>query len=327
MIETACYRFETFLKTQISRRKFLKVILGGLLFLFAETTWLKTAFAKREDSTGRPKKNIKGQHDLVVAEGTDPYKNTIAAIAALGGMQIFVKKGDTVVIKPNIGWDRTPEQAANTNPEVVAALTDLCFKAGAKRVNIFDVTCNDERRCYLNSGIQQAAKAKKANIYFPNHWNVLNARFKYKSKMEGWPVLRDAIECDTFINVPVLKHHGLTRLTLGMKNLMGVCSGVRGQIHLDIGQKLVEITDFIKPELTVIDATRFLTKNGPSGGNLNDVVPLNKVLAGTDPTLTDIYAAQLVKVNPMDVPYLKNAVEKGFGMTDPAKADIFRVTA
>ncbi|MFH1752596.1 MAG: DUF362 domain-containing protein, partial [Candidatus Omnitrophota bacterium] len=179
--------------------------------------------AKAEDPavSGRRKKGIKGDHDLVVAQGSDPYRMTVKAIEKMGGMGRFVKKGDTVVVKPNMAWDRTVEQAANTNPLVVAALVELCYKAGAKRVNVFDRTCNSAERCYINSGIKKAAEEKNAKVYFVDDWNYVKARFSYKSLMDGWPIYRDAVECDTLINVPVLKDHGLANLTLSMKNFMG----------------------------------------------------------------------------------------------------------
>ena len=324
-METFFYRFETFLKQRISRSGFLKVCCGCLLALVCQNQWLRSAFAKSAESPGRKRSRVRGRHDLAVAKGQDPYENTVKAVAAMGGMTRFVKKGGVVVIKPNMAWDRSPEQAANTNPDVVAALVELCYKAGAKRVNVFDIPCNDDRRVYDHSGIMAAAKAKGAQVYFADHWNVFKAKFAHKSTMEDWPVLRDAVVCDTFINVPVLKHHGLTNLTLSMKNLMGVCSGKRGLMHLDIGHKLVDITQFISPDLTVIDATRILMRNGPSGGNLNDVQDYHTVFAATDPTLADTYACSLVQVDPMTVPYLQAARERGFGSGDLSAADIVTV--
>ena len=314
-----------FKSMRISRRRFLKTAFAGIVISAMQGVFLKKVFAKEGVSTGRQKSGIKGDYDLVMAEGDDPYINTVKAIEAMGGMGKFVKKDSIVVIKPNIAWDRTPEQAANTDPQVVAALIDLSYKAGAKRVNVFDISCNDARRCYDRSGIQKIAKEKGASVYFADDWNVLKAKFSYKSPMEGWPILRDAIECDTFINVPVLKHHGLTGLTLSMKNLMGVCVANRGLIHMDIGRKLVDLTGFINPDLTVIDAHRFLSNNGPSGGDLKDVVTLNKLIVATDPTLADTFAARLVERDPFSISYINNARERNFGSVDLDKAKIFNV--
>jgi uncharacterized protein (DUF362 family) len=324
-MEQFLYGFESYLKKKISRNSFLKICLGGVAYFIANNVLLKTAFAKSEKSNGREGSGVKGNYDLVLAEGADPYENTVKAVKAMGGMERFVKKGARVVVKPNMAWDRTPEEAANTNPFVVAALVDLSFKAGAKKVTVFDVPCNDERRVHETSGIAKAAREKGANVIFANHWNVLKAQFPYDSPMSNWPVIRDAVQCDTFINAPVLKHHRLTGLTLSMKNLMGVCSGTRGLMHIDIGRKLVDMTDFIKPDLTIIDATRVLTKHGPSGGDLKDVVRMDKLIAATDPTLADSFAATVMKIDPMKIPYIKVAVERGFGASDISAANILKI--
>jgi uncharacterized protein (DUF362 family) len=252
---------------------------------------------------------------------------TVKAVKALGGMEKFVGKNSVVVIKPNIGWDRSPQQAGNTNPQVIAALIDLSYQAGAGKVKIFDIPCNEARRCYASSGIEKAAREKGAHVYFADEWNVIKARFDFESPMEDWPVLKDAVECDTFINVPILKHHGLTNLTISMKNLMGVCGGNRGLIHRDIGRKLVDLTYFINPDLTVIDAFRVLARNGPTGGDLNDVVDLRTIVAGCDPTLADIYAARLMGLDPLSVPNIQNAVERGIGNADIDAARIAELKA
>lgn len=317
--------FERLLKRKISRKGFVKLCWAGIGSLALNRALFKFAFGQDDSFTGRAVKKIKGLHDLVVAKGEDAYVMTVRAIEAMGGMAKFVKKNSTVLIKPNIGWDRSPEQAANTNPQVVGALVDMCFKAGAKRVNIFDRTCNESKRCYENSGIEKIAKEKGANVYSPDDWNVIKAKFNYKSPMEGWPVYRDALECDTFINAPVLKHHMLTGLTLSMKNLMGICSGDRGLMHFDIGTKLAHLTDFIKPDLTVIDAYRVLRRNGPTGGNLTDVIDMKTLMVGTDPVLCDSYAAKLMDRDPLSISYIEQAVKLNLGNADIAKADILTI--
>jgi uncharacterized protein (DUF362 family) len=317
------------MKNMITRKDFLKLCVAGIAGLITSSQLLKKAFAapKPDLSMGRVKLNRKGDHDLVVSRGDDPYQITTKAVEAMGGMEKFVKRGDVVVIKPNIGWDRSVEQAADTNPQVVAALIDLAFAAGAKRVNVFDITCNDTRPCYENSGIEAAAKARGANVYFPDEWNTVNAHFEYSSPMEGWPILKDALECDSFINVPILKHHGLSGLSLSMKNLMGVCGGNRSLMHTGIGRKLVDLTDLISPDLTIIDAYRALLRHGPTGGRLEDVKELKTVVAATDPVLADTYAATLVDVDPLSLSFIKSAIERGLGSADISKADIFNVTA
>ena len=319
--------FEKFTLKKMTRKGFLKLCGIGIGSMVLNNALFKIALGKDEVSAGRQVKRIKALHDLAVVKGEDPYVITVKAVEALGGMEKFVKKNSTVLIKPNIGWDRSPEQAGNTNPYVVAALVEMCFKAGAKRVNVFDRTCNDAKRCYENSGIEKAAKEKGANVYFPDDWNIVKANFNYKSPMEGWPVYRDALECDTFINVPVLKNHGLTGLTLSMKNLMGICSGQRGLIHFDIGTKLAHLTDFIKPDLNVIDAYRVLLRNGPTGGDLADVMAMKTIIAGADPVLCDSYAAKLMDKDPLSISYINQGAKLNLGSADINKADILKITA
>jgi len=311
----------------VTRNVFLKYCLLGAAVLISNSARAKKALDGKASCTPRPRRKTATKCDLAAVEGPDPYRNTVLAVEKLGGMKRFVKKGSTVLVKPNIGWDRTPAQAANTEPAVVAALVEMAFKAGAKRINVFDVPCDEDAACYERSGIAKAAKEKGATVFFPDHKNVLLARFPYKSGMEGWPLIREAVECDTFINCPVLKDHGSTRLTLTIKNLMGACSGKRGMMHIGMPKKLVDLADFLMPELNVIDATRVLLRNGPSGGDLADVAVKNTVLASTDMSLVDTFACGLVQVDPMDVSYLKAARERGFGRTKLEGARIVRAKA
>lgn len=315
---------ETLLASRISRKRFIKLCLAGLGTLFMSSVFPRRALGE-DFSMGRKPRKISAAKDLVVAKGEDPYLMTVKSIEAMGGMDRFVRKNDVVLIKPNMAWDRVPEQAGTTNPEVIEALVELSFKAGARRVNVFDRTCNDARRCYENSQIAESARKKGANVYFVDDWNFVKAHFPYDSPMEGWPIYRDAIECDTFINVPILKHHGLTGLTLSMKNLMGICGGQRGNIHNNIGVKLAHLTDFIKPDLTIIDAYRVLVRNGPSGGDLKDVEYYKTLIVGIDPTLADSYASGLLGKDPLSINYIDESRKNNFGNFDVSKADILEL--
>ncbi|MGA2091313.1 MAG: DUF362 domain-containing protein, partial [Endomicrobiales bacterium] len=248
-------------------------------------------------------------------------------VGACGGMGHFVKKGAVVVVKPNIGWDRTPEQGANTHPAVVEALVRMSFEAGAKIVKVFDFTCNDSRRTYENSGISAAAKKAGATVYYVDDWKFFPAQFPAGSLMKDWPLFRDAVECDCLINVPVAKHHHLTGLTLSLKNLMGICGNNRGHMHQDITPKLAEVLTFMKPELTVIDASRILLRNGPSGGDVSDVKRMDTILASADPVLADAYAATLFGIEPAEIEHIKYAAEHNLGSMNIKAAKIAHVGA
>lgn len=293
----------------MDRRSFLRVL--GLSYLFHR--WLLRDLA----AAGMPV--------LAVAEGTDYGHITRQAINALGGMGRFVKPGQTVVVKPNMGWDRNAEQGANTHPLVVKAVVEECLKSGAKKVKVFDRTCNDERRCYINSGIEPALKGMK-NVEVKH---IEDERFRKVSIANGvtlkeWELYGEALSADVFINVPVAKHHGLTKLTLGLKNVMGVMGGNRGSIHKKIDGALADINSVLKSHLVVIDATRVLTAHGPQGGDLRDVKVLNKVIAGTDIVAADAYATTLFGLKPADIAVTVAAHKRGLGEMDLKKIRIIK---
>lgn len=250
--------------------------------------------------------------DLAVVKGEDPYHLTKNAVSLLGGMNKFISKGDIVVVKPNIGWDRRPQQAANTNPEVVKATVELCYEAGAKQVKVLDNPCNQARRTYARSGIAKAAKSAGAKVYFPNprHLKKINIKGEW---LKEWEVFSDFLEVDKIINVPIAKHHSLTRLTMGMKNWLGCLGGNRNQLHQQIDKAITDLSAFFKPCLTILDAYRILIKNGPQGGRLSDVKIQKTVIAGIDYVAVDAFGATLFGLKPENLGYLQLAYKRGLG--------------
>ena len=311
--------------TNISRREFIKTV-----FAFAAAFYSRKLFAAQKyllPVSTSAKTAVSKTYKLAIIKGADPAKTVRRAVDAVGGIKKFVRPGNIVVVKPNMSWDRTPEQAANTNPAVVSEIVKMCLEAGAKKVKVFDRPCSNALRAYKNSGVEEAARKAGADVFHVEDWNYIKAKFKYKSPLEDWPVYRDAVEADCFINVPVLKHHGLTGLTLSMKNLMGVMGGNRGSVHGNIGIKLAHITDYISPELTIMDATRFLSANGPSGGSLSDVRIYNTIIAGTDPVLVDSHSAMLVGYkSPLEIGYIREAADMGLGFVSIDAQYILRET-
>ncbi len=292
----------------MERRTFLKIL--GLASLFG-TGMLRSLFAAEGPV-------------VVVAEGRDYEKVTVRALSALGGMKRFVKPGDTVVVKPNIGWDRRPEQAATTHPLVVRAVAAGALAAGAKRVKVFDRTCNDARRCYVNSGMEAALKGMRG----VDLKHIEDERFR-KVRLNGrslreWELYDEALSADVLINVPVAKHHGLTGLTLGLKNIMGVMGGNRGSVHRHIDGALADINAVLKSTLIIIDATRILTAHGPQGGDLSDVKILNKVIASTDIVAADAYATTLFGLKPENVGTTVTAYRRGLGEMNISRMRIVR---
>lgn len=240
---------------------------------------------------------------------------TEEAIKALGGMQRFVKKGNVVWVKPNIGWNRKPEFAANTNPDLVATLVRLCLEAGAKTVRVGDLTCNPAKEAYGNSGIEAAVIQAGGEIVYLDPKRFKEYPLSGK-RLEKWEFYPDIIESDLVINCPVVKHHGISKATLCMKNYMGVIGGNRGFFHQDIQTCLADVTAFMKPRLCVLDAIRILTANGPSGGNLADVKRMDTVAAGTDIVALDAFGAELLGHKPADIATVAMGQERGLGKMD-----------
>jgi uncharacterized protein (DUF362 family) len=297
----------------MERRKFLKcAAITGCSLLF--DGGLNTLLSSQKASE---------KSDIVVARGAgkSPASITKAAIDAMGGIRKFISRGDVVVIKPNMSWDRLPEQAANTNPEVVATIVKLCFEAGAKKVKLFDRSVSDPRRCYKQSGITDAVSGLGAELTY-----IDDRRFRDISMngqvLKSWPLYQDLFEADKIINVPIAKHHGLARLTMAMKNWMGVMGGQRGRIHQKIGESLADLALVIKPTLTVLDAVRILTANGPQGGDLDDVKRMDTVVVGIDQIAVDSYGATLFGMKGSDLSYVKAAVSAGIGTMDLSKLKI-----
>jgi uncharacterized protein (DUF362 family) len=261
------------------------------------------------------------------AKGKDYYALVAQVLEPLGTISKFVTTGDRVVIKPNMAWDRNPAQAANTHPQVVKALVELSLDAGAGKVMVFDRTCNEERRCYVNSGIQDAmatVKDSRLKYYHPDSRKFVPVDIKRGKAIRRLEIYKDALEADTYINVPVAKHHSLSRLTLGLKNSMGVLGGNRGQMHQNIGQKLADLATVVKPKLTVIDATRVLLRNGPQGGDIDDVKILDTVIASADPVACDAYATTLFDLQPEEISSTVAAYKLGLGEMDLAKMRIIQ---
>lgn len=259
---------------------------------------------------------------LAVTRNASPAALVAKAIEMIGGISKFVKAGQSVLIKPNISWDRLAEQAATTNPQVVAEVVRLCKNAGARQIRIVDRTCNHAQRCYKRSGIEKMASDAGAQVR-----HVVNSRFKETAIAEGrivksWPIYKDVFDADVVINIPIAKHHNVSGVSLGMKNIMGLLGGNRGDLHVDFATKIVDLNTVIRPTLTIIDAYRVLRRNGPSGGSLDDVEEKKVVIAGTDPVAVDAYAVQLFGLQAQNIHYLNNAAKRGLGRLDLAKVRI-----
>ncbi len=310
--------------TRSSRRKFLKraTALGGVTLLspyfslarsdppvpaVADTSELVMAIARWQPEAEGDVRSI-------------ATKLTQEAMTALGGMARFVAKGDVVWIKPNIGWNRAPELAANTNPDVVATLARLCLEAGAKKVKVGDNSCHPARQTYRTSGIEVAVREAGAEMVYLDDRRFKDVDLGGK-QLSSWPLYPEAIEADLLINVPIVKHHGLSRVSLCMKNTMGIAGGDRGRWHQALPNCLVDINAYLQPQLCILDAVRILTGHGPQGGNLADVKRLHVVAAGRDIVALDSFGAELLGHEPAQIDTIRAGHAAGLGQMDYRQVD------
>jgi len=252
---------------------------------------------------------------LAVVRGKDADKMVRTAIEKIGGMGRFISPGEKVLLKPNAAWDRQPEQAANTNPAVVGTVVRLCLEARASGVWVTDVSVNDPYRCFARSGIEDAVKRAGGRIRFTTENDFVLTDLKGES-LKVWPVSAFYHQADKLINLPVVKHHSLSKCTMAMKNLYGCLGGQRNRLHQDINTSIADLASAIRPTLTVMDATRVLKRNGPTGGNISDVSIENTVVAGVDLVAIESYGLRFLDLKVEDIPFITMADKRGIGISD-----------
>ncbi|MBI2388850.1 MAG: DUF362 domain-containing protein [Deltaproteobacteria bacterium] len=316
-----------------SRREVLQRVglAGGVIAgaaAIGKLRWDRGGFAQHQAEGQRQVRDFRVKADLpldmVVVRGAPklpdhpdskpatPEQLVQAALAAMGGIQRFVSRGDIVAIKPNIGWDRTPLHGDNTNPQVVAAMVKACYEAGAKRVVVTDASCNEPSRCFQRSGIWNAAYAVGAEVVLPTDHRFRTMRLR-GDVLDEWPVYTPLVNADKVINLPIAKHHNLSKYTAAMKNWYGVLGGRRNRLHQSIDVSIADLATFMRPTLTVVDAVRVLMRNGPQGGNLDDAREQHTLIASIDQVAADAWGCQLIGQTRENLAYLKLAEERGIG--------------
>ena len=251
---------------------------------------------------------------IVVASNKSPAQLVRAAVDGMGGMKRFVKPGNTVVLKPNIAWARKPEQAANTNPEVVAEVIRLCKAAGAREVKVIDHSIDGPDTAVLKmSGIGPAAEAAGARVISARSQAMYQrVNVKGGKVLRSADVLRDLMRADVWINLPIAKVHGSTKVTLACKNLMGVVWD-RGAWHqsASLDQCIADFAAQFRPNLIILDGVRTLLSNGPKGPG--KVASPGVVVAGLDPLAVDAYGVTLLGLKPQEVGHIKLGFASGVG--------------
>lgn len=296
---------------------------GGALWLGSrqnETNAATTVFKPKNYRTAiDPARPV-----LATVRGKDYKRAVELAIDALGGIGAFIAAGDYVCIKPNIGWDRTAAQGANTHPDIVAELTNLCHQAGAAKIVVIDVPCSAPERSYARSGIKAAAAEQGAEVIIADDSYLREIDFGPDS-LGKWQVLKPVLECNKLINVPVIKHHSLSGMTGAMKNWFGSLSGPRNRLHQQIDDNLVELCRLFQPTLTIADATRVMQRNGPTGGRPDDLIEYDCVAASIDQVAIESYSTRFLKKNPADFPFIGEAERQGLGVIHPPDSKIAEI--
>lgn len=265
---------------------------------------------------------------VAVVRNGSPEEMFRKGIAALGGITAFVKPGQRVVVKPNIGWDRAPEFAANTNPGLVGEIVRQCVAAGAAQVVVFDHTCNAWAKCYKSSGIAAAVEAAGGRMAEAHD----KAAYREVSRpaagsMKTALIHKEILEADVFINVPILKNHGGAKMTAALKNFMGLVWDRQYMHRHNLAQSIADAALYRKPDLNVIDAYRIMQTNGPLGVGLGDVRNPRYQILSRDIVAADTLAAKLLRF-PLDtVPYVALAEKHGLGTADEARMDVLRLEA
>jgi uncharacterized protein (DUF362 family) len=304
-----------------TRRDFLR--LAGSAGIGAVLGATGCSSASPAEPTPEPQGPTGDQAYMSIVHGPDPAAITRAAVQALGGMERFVRSGDDVIVKPNICVNyRTPEYAATTHPDVVATLVRLALAAGAKRVRVMDTPyTGDPETAYRESGIYDAVVEAGGEMEIMSNVKYASFDLPKGQDIRSWEIYRDVIEADVLINVPIAKHHGSSRLTLGAKNLMGVIQRAN-QFHRNLHQRIADLHSRVRPHLTVLDAVRILTAHGPAGGNLGDVRQLDTVVASHDTITVDAYATTFFDLRPEDIGYVRLGAEMGLGEADWSKVRV-----
>ena len=305
----------------MKRRDFLKKSIGAGIFTGSLLTigGYGRIFANTTNNPTLP-------YDLIAVKDGEPDKMFDKAIDAMGGMKKFVKPGQKVVVKPNIGWDVIPEKAANTNPKLIARIIKHCFDAGASKVYVFDHTCDEWRKCYNNSGIEKAAKEAGATVAPGNTEGYYQSVEVPKGKVLTQAKEHELVlESDVFINVPILKDHGSARLTIAMKNLMGIVWDRKFWHRNDLHQCIADFASYRKPDLNIVDAYRVMRRNGPRGVSTADVSTMKYLIMSDDIVATDVASAKIFGSDPESIRHIDIAGEAGYGQMDLSKLKIGRL--
>lgn len=315
------------MKTELQRRDFIKkgFAIGATFSLIDLGGLFAAEPATAATSGGKPAKD--GPPDMVAVRGTDRKAMLDTALAKLGGIGAFVKPGQTVVLKPNAAWDKTPELAANIHPDLVGHMVELCLKAGAKEVNVFDHTCQEWKSCYKNSGVEDAVvKAGGKMIPGNDETMYVDVEAPQAVKLKKAKIHRLIKDADVYINMPVLKHHGGATITGCLKNVMGLVWDRRFFHDNDLQQCISDGVYLRKPDLNILDAYNPMARNGPQGRSTDDLIKdVNTLLVSRDPVACDAAGSMILGHKQDGIKHVSLAAAAGHGVCDLSQLNIERI--
>ncbi len=278
---------------------------------------------KKHETGGEPE----GTPDLVAVRGGERKAMLDKALAAIGGIGAFVKKGQTVVLKPNAGWDKSPEMGANTHPDLVARMVELCLEAGAKEVNVFDHTCSNWKRAYENSGIKEAVeKSGGKMISGDDETMYIEKEAPDAVALKKAKIHQLIVESDVYINMPVLKHHSGAVMTACLKNVMGIVWDRRAFHDLDLQQCICDGVLYRKPDLNILDAYAPMMRSGPQGKSKEDLLEgIKTLIVSRDPVACDAAGAMILGHKNDGIKHVQLAAKAGYGVCDLDKLNVKRI--
>jgi len=260
---------------------------------------------------------VPGGATMSIVEGSERTKTAPKAIELLGGIERFVKPGETVFIKPNAAFASPASLGATTNPDLVACIVELCYHAGAKQVIVADNPINDPASCFSVSGIAKAASRAGAKVILPQPQMFKTTTLSGGKLIKNWPIFYGPLaEADRLIGIAPVKNHYRAGASMAMKNWYGLLGGRRNIFHQDINTIIAELAQMVRPSLVILDGTQVMVTNGPTGGSTSDLKRANVMIASCDPVAADAFGCSLLGLNVSDLPYLRKAEQAGAGVVD-----------
>lgn len=282
-----------------------------------------------QDNVGLPDFSIsalKGRMSIV--RGSDRTRTLRLAIKVLGGMEVFVKTGDRVLLKVNAAFASPPALSATTHPQIISETARMCFAAGAASVTVTDNPINDPASCFALTGIEQAARSSGAKLILPREHFFKPTTVQGGKLISNWPLFYEPFRyINKVIGIAPVKDHHRSGASLTMKNWYGLLGGRRNIFHQDIHTIIKELAMMVKPSLVILDGTTSMMSNGPTGGSLSDLKRTNTMIAATDQVAADAFGATLLDKAAQDLAFIANAEAAGVGTADYRRLSPVMVSA